>query len=195
MCDQSPLCRKSTPLVISRAFAVVFSWMRFRIRCPLLQVYVSPGCQVWATSSLTYDSSTNPCTQFSFWLHEKTRSWVSKKVCWYSLHAVAKQIRCPFFLLVQMLHTILEQFTLFKQSSSWECCAGSPSSCEQKWYMDLSDSTCTPRFPCVSAIIGCHMISRVYPPSKTVWAHFAQTYQGGLERAWQFDTTWDSAFQ
>ena len=38
MSDQSPSCRKSTPLVISRAFAVVFSWMSFRIRCPVLQV-------------------------------------------------------------------------------------------------------------------------------------------------------------
>ena len=38
MCDKSPFCRKSTPSVISRAFAVVFSRMRFRIRCPVLQV-------------------------------------------------------------------------------------------------------------------------------------------------------------
>ena len=27
MCDQSPLCRKSIPLVISGAFAVAFPWM------------------------------------------------------------------------------------------------------------------------------------------------------------------------
>jgi len=31
--DQSPFCMKSTPLVIFRAFAVVFSRMRVRIRC------------------------------------------------------------------------------------------------------------------------------------------------------------------
>ena len=37
MSDQSPSCTKSTPLVISRAFAA-FSWMRVRIRCPVLQV-------------------------------------------------------------------------------------------------------------------------------------------------------------
>jgi hypothetical protein len=36
MSDQSPFGRKSTPLVISRAFAVVFSRMRFKIRCPVL---------------------------------------------------------------------------------------------------------------------------------------------------------------
>ena len=38
MSDQSPSCRKSTPLVISRAIAVVFSPMIFRISCPALQV-------------------------------------------------------------------------------------------------------------------------------------------------------------
>ena len=39
MSDQSPFCRKSIPLVIStRAFAVVFFRMSFRMRCPVLQV-------------------------------------------------------------------------------------------------------------------------------------------------------------
>jgi hypothetical protein len=39
MSDQSPpFGRKSTPLVTVRAFAVVFSRMSFRIRCPVLQV-------------------------------------------------------------------------------------------------------------------------------------------------------------
>jgi len=38
MRDQSLFCRKSTPMVISRAFAVVFSRMNFRMRCPVLQV-------------------------------------------------------------------------------------------------------------------------------------------------------------
>jgi hypothetical protein len=38
MSDQSPIGRKSTPLVISRAFAIVCSRMSFRIRCPVLQV-------------------------------------------------------------------------------------------------------------------------------------------------------------
>jgi hypothetical protein len=36
--DQSPFYRKRTPLVISRAFAVVFSRISFRIRCPVLSV-------------------------------------------------------------------------------------------------------------------------------------------------------------
>ena len=38
MSGQSPFGRKSTPLVISRAFVVVFSRTSFRIRCPVLQV-------------------------------------------------------------------------------------------------------------------------------------------------------------
>jgi len=55
--------------------------------------------------------------------------------------------------------------------------------------MDLSGSARTPEFPSVSAIFGCNKISRVYP-SETVWVHLARTYHWGLERAWQFDTTW-----
>jgi hypothetical protein len=38
MSSQRPSCRKSTPLVISRVFAVVFSRTHVRIRCPVLQV-------------------------------------------------------------------------------------------------------------------------------------------------------------
>ena len=38
MSDQSPFGKEITPLVISKAFAVVFSRMSFRIRCPVLQV-------------------------------------------------------------------------------------------------------------------------------------------------------------
>ena len=41
MRDQSPFRRKSTPLVISRAFAVAFYRMSFRIRCPVLRVSLS----------------------------------------------------------------------------------------------------------------------------------------------------------
>jgi hypothetical protein len=40
MSDQSSLCRKSAPLarMTSKAFAIVFSRVSFRLRCPLLQV-------------------------------------------------------------------------------------------------------------------------------------------------------------
>jgi len=38
MSDQSPFDRKNTPLVISRAFAVVLSRMSFRTRCSVLSV-------------------------------------------------------------------------------------------------------------------------------------------------------------
>jgi hypothetical protein len=67
-------------------------------------------------------------------------SWVSKKVLMLT-HCVLRETgQMSIFLLVQMHHTIWEQFTLFKQSSSWESCAGWPSSRKQKWYMDLSGS-------------------------------------------------------
>ena len=40
MSDRSPIGRKSTPLAISRAFAIVFFRMSFRMRCPVLQVSI-----------------------------------------------------------------------------------------------------------------------------------------------------------
>ena len=76
----------------------------------------------------------------------------------------AKQVICPFiFILVQMHHTILEQFTHVK-IPFWKSCASSPSSCLQteSRYVDLSGSMCAPRFPCVSAFFGCHTISWEY---------------------------------
>ena len=59
----------------------------------------------------------------SYWKN----SWVPRKVLTLTACS-AKQVRCPFFLLVQLHHTFLEQFTLFKQSSSWVSCAGWTSS-------------------------------------------------------------------
>jgi len=35
--DQGPLCGEGTPLMISGAVAGAFSWMRIRIRCPIIQ--------------------------------------------------------------------------------------------------------------------------------------------------------------
>ena len=94
-----------------------------------------------------------------------------------------------------MHHKILEQFTLFKQPSSWENCAGWWfTSCKQKWYMDLPGSACAPRFTYISTVFGCHTISSDYQ-STTVWTHFSWTYHWGLERSWHFDTTWSSPFQ
>jgi len=85
-------------------------------------------------------------------------------------------------------HKILEQFTLLKQSSSWKNCAGWPSPCKQKWYMDLPGSACAPKFTCISTAFGYHTILSDYQ-SKTVWAHSLWTFHWGLERSWQFDTT------
>ena len=67
----------------------------------------------------------------SFILASWKGSWVSRKVLIFTQAACsAKQVRCPFSLFVQMHHTILEQFTLFKQSSPWESCADWPSYCK-----------------------------------------------------------------
>ena len=60
------------------------------------------------------------------------------------------------------------QFTLFKQPSSWENCAGWFTSCKQKWNMDLPGSTRAPRFTYISTAFGCHTISSDYQ-SRTVW--------------------------
>jgi len=73
------------------------------------------GCRVWATFSLTYDSSKITPTNVLHLCFLKRLLGVKKST---DTHACsAKQVRCPFFLLIQMRHTILEQFTLFKQSA------------------------------------------------------------------------------
>ena len=74
------------------------------------------GCQVWTTSSLTYDSSKITPTHILH-LGFLKNSWASRKVLILTACS-AKQVRCPFFLLIQVHHTFPEQFTLFKQSSS-----------------------------------------------------------------------------
>jgi len=38
MCDQGPLGREGTPLMVSGAFAVALSWMYIRVRCPMIQL-------------------------------------------------------------------------------------------------------------------------------------------------------------
>ncbi len=38
MCDQGPLGREVAPLMVSGAFAVALSWMRIRVRCPIIQM-------------------------------------------------------------------------------------------------------------------------------------------------------------
>jgi len=70
----------------------------------------------------------HPHTCPSSWLSEKTPGCQEKH--WYSLRAPRNRSDAHLFLLVQMHHTFLEQFTLFKQSSSWESCAGWPSYCK-----------------------------------------------------------------
>jgi len=133
--------------------------------------------------------SNHPCTRPSSWLPEKTPGCQERY--WYSLRAPRNRPDAHLFLLAQMHHKILEQFTLFKQPSSWETCAGWFTSCKQKWYMDLPSSACAPRFTYISTVFGCHTTSSDFQ-SRTVWTHSTWTYHWGLERSWHFDTTWSS---
>jgi len=97
------------------------------------------------TSSLTYDSS-KPPLHTSCILASWIDSWVSRKVL--ILRAPQSRSDAHFFLLVQMHHTILEQFTLFKHLLLKKVVRpGWPSSCKQKWYMDLSGSSAKPTAP------------------------------------------------
>jgi len=125
------------------------------------------GCQVWATFSLTYDSSVTTRAHVLSWL---LKTPGCQKRYWYSLRAPRNRPDAHFLLvlLVQMHHKILEQYTLFKQPSSWENCAGWFTSCKRKWYMDLPGSACATRFTYISTAFGCHTISSDYQ-STTVW--------------------------
>jgi len=98
--------------------------------------------------------------------------------------------------MLQMHHKILEQFTLFKQPSSWENCAGWFTSCKQKWYVDLPVQVlhALQEFTYISTAFGCHTILSDYQ-SRTVWTHSTWTYHWGLERPWHFVTTCSSPFQ
>ena len=73
------------------------------------------GCQVWATSSLTYDSSKITPTHVLHLGFLKRPLGVKKDT---DTRTPRNRSDAHFFLLDQMHHTILEQFTLFKQSSS-----------------------------------------------------------------------------
>jgi hypothetical protein len=142
---------------------------------------------VWATSSLTYDSS-KITPHMSFILASWKDSWVSRKVLILTACS-AKQVRCPSFSIgsdapydsgtVYSLQTILFLRKLCRLTSLLQI----------ETILDISGSARTPRFPCVPEIFECHTISRVYQ-SKTVRAPSARTYHRELERAWQFDTTW-----
>ena len=106
--------------------------------------------------------SNHPCTRPSSWLLEKTPGCQERY--WYSLRAPQNRSDAHFFLLVQIHHKIQEQFTLFKLSSSWDNCAGRPSSCEQKWYMGVSGS------PRSKIFLRLGIFWMPYDLVKTLWA-------------------------
>ena len=105
------------------------------------------GCQVWATFSLTYDSSVTTRAHVLHLGFLKKLLGVKKGTDTHCARAPRNRPDAHLFLLVQMHHKILEQFTLFKQPSSRKNCAGWFTSCKQKWYMDLPGSACAPRSP------------------------------------------------
>ena len=76
------------------------------------------GCQVWATSSLTYDSSKiTPAHVLHLGSLKVVLLGVKKGtiLILMSDHCVLRKSgQMPIFLLIQMHHTSLEQFTLFK---------------------------------------------------------------------------------
>jgi len=87
MSDQSPYCRKSTQLVTSRAFVVVFSRMRVRIRCPEPQVSFP---EVYANRLKSMGSQL--C---SFWL--KIYDWVRPSMAgrtWADQQSLDRVLNC-----------------------------------------------------------------------------------------------------
>ena len=83
----------------------------------------------------------------AFVINVRVEKFKMRSMCFSSAKQARNRPDAHLFLLVQMHHKILEQFTLFKQPSSWENCAGWFTSCKQKWYMDLPGSACAPRSP------------------------------------------------
>jgi hypothetical protein len=69
-------------------------------------------------------ASSKPPLHTSFILASSKLLGVKK--LWHSLRALQNRSDANLFLLLQMHHTILEQFTFFKRSSSWESCVGWP---------------------------------------------------------------------
>ena len=159
------------------------------------------GCQVWATSSLTVNSSKVTPPRASW-----KDTWVSRKVqwlqwgvtfsqvvwligCWsaeywYSLCAPWK--RCPFFSHGSDASYESETVYSLHTSSPWESCklCGLTFSLQIE-VMDFFGSVSTPQFPFVSTICECHTISQVYP-SKAERANSPRR----INRSWRKLDTW-----
>jgi len=139
MSDQSPFCMKSTPLVISRAFAVVSFQMRVRVRCPVLQVSLPE----------VYDkmAEINGFTVCSFCLKIYDQSSLSQK-------GVTRQVRCTCILLhfcgvalsnLACLGSVL--FLILKQAHGSGVCWGLASSIRKehtKKKVSVGQGDCVP---------------------------------------------------
>jgi hypothetical protein len=142
------------------------------------------GVWLWANSSLTYDIwyipliyelLKNPYIYHSSW-HPKKNSWTSSKVTILT-SCTAKQVRCPFVLLVQMRHMILHRYTLFKQTSSLESCL-----CRLTFFFQTEVIHGFIRF-CIRSNISLHLSSLQMPydlVSPSIWNRLSPLYAGTL---------------
>ena len=89
MSDQSPFGKEITPLVISKAFAVVFSRMSFRIRCPVLQVSLPES----ATKRLRSMSS-QCCSFYLKWIYDCVRPFMAAERIWADQHSLNRVLSC-----------------------------------------------------------------------------------------------------
>jgi len=136
-------------------------------------------------TSLTYDSSKPPLFPF-----KTSKNSGCQERHWYPLRASRNRSDAHLSIGSDALYDSVTVYCLQAILFLRKLC-GLTSSCKQKWFMDLSGSAVAWRIPCVSATFGCHSISQVHHQSETILAHSTRTYHWGLERAWQFGTTWD----
>ena len=140
------------------------------------------GCQVWATSSLTYDSSNiTPAHVLHLGFLKRLLS-VKKGTDTYCVLSKTGQMPIFFYwfrCIIRFWNSLLSSINpLLEKVVQADLLIANRS---DTWTYQVLHAR-TPRIPCISAIFGCHTISRVYP-SKTVRAHFARTYHRELERA------------
>ena len=126
------------------------------------------GCQVWATFSLTYDSSvTTRAHVFHLGFLEKLLG-VKKGTDTHCVLCETGQMPIFFYwfrCIIRFWNSLLSS-----NNPLLEKVVRADLLIANRSVLDLPGSarSATPRFPCVSAIFECHTISRVYPSNKTV---------------------------
>jgi len=119
---------------IARVYKIIDSNIKHRKHAMLwlFQVFALTaglyGCKVWATSSLTYDSSKITPTHVLYLGFLKILLGVKKGT---DIHCVLRKTgQMPIFFYWYWCIIRFWYSLLFKQSSSSECCAGWPSYCK-----------------------------------------------------------------